>query len=99
LSTAAQAGIGVGISICAILLGVIAYFLWKLNRKKKGDDVPQDQGEIDEKMPPTSLDRGPDMFGYPVELMGEPRLPVELNGVPNLQPAELQGGTTHPIEK
>jgi hypothetical protein len=41
----------------------------------------------------------PDMVGYPTELVGEQKWPVELDGVPRHQPAELQGGTTHPIEK
>jgi hypothetical protein len=35
LSTAAQAGIGVGVAVGALLLAAVAYLLWKLKRTQR----------------------------------------------------------------
>jgi hypothetical protein len=36
LSTAAQAGIGVGAAVIALLLAAVVYLLWKLKKKNQG---------------------------------------------------------------
>jgi hypothetical protein len=42
-----QAGIGVGVSVCGILLGVIAWLLWKLYQSKKERGGAADPGPPD----------------------------------------------------
>ncbi|KAK3304885.1 uncharacterized protein B0T15DRAFT_255170 [Chaetomium strumarium] len=82
LSSAAQAGIGVGISVSAILLGLIAYLLWKLYRNKvQGQQQNQPYN-------PCQFSSQPEIHPYPKELPCQEQR-TELDGL--REPTELPG--------
>jgi hypothetical protein len=86
LSTAAKAGIGVGVAVGVILLSVIAYLLWRLHQSKKAANPP-DPGQLSQA----------EMYAYhsPAEMSADQRWDYKLEqqriGVldASRQPAEL----------
>jgi hypothetical protein len=84
LSVGVQAGIGVGVSIVGILLGVIAWLLWKLYQSKKATNHHHQPGPQDgyhyetQEYPPTAseslyMESVPqEMFTPPSELYTDP---------------------------
>ncbi|KAK4153600.1 hypothetical protein C8A00DRAFT_15215 [Chaetomidium leptoderma] len=95
LSVAAQAGIGVGVSLCGILLGVIAYLLWKLYQNKRGanpEDNPRHYGDKQYPAPQCSGQVPQEMFADPAEMYGDSPY-VELDGPQ--KPIEMAAGAMY----
>lgn len=88
LSTAVQAGIGVGVSVGAILLGLVAYLLWRRNQRRVPTaDPPPASGHL------TPLGHAAQSVQVDTvkELSAEPP-PRELGGRPKARdPTELPG--------
>jgi hypothetical protein len=94
LSTAAQAGIGVGISVSAILLGLIAWLLWKLYRNNK---VQGQRPNKQQHYPWQFSSSQPEMHPYySKELPCEERR-TELDGL--REPTELPGSGVYGITR
>jgi len=94
LSTAAQAGIGVGAAVGALLVAAVAYLWWRLRKSEQARldaTNPQRQQQQDAGGPPTTETYQPSAAAAPFYYPQEPRPKYELQGYSDTHELESYG--------